>query len=146
MMSTAYITPHFSWLEFASHDGADMPQEFQPSVRRLCETVLEPLRMRWGAALTVICGYRSPQHNHAVGGAPQSRHMLGEAADIAPVERSRALQLAALVETMLREGRLPELGGFGVYPKQGWVHLDIRPQPTSGHIARWTGDGVGSEV
>lgn len=145
-VSIGYITPHFSWAEFACHDGIDVPDTFKPNARRLCSSVLEPLRVAWREPLIVICGYRSPQHNHAVAGAVGSKHMTAEAADIAPVVRAETPRLAALVEALIRAGQLPALGGFGVYPKQGWVHLDVRARPADGRIARWQGAGVGSEV
>ena len=147
-MSLMYITPHFNWLEFQCHDGTDVPDALKPTVRRLCETVLEPLRARWMAPLTVVSGYRTPHYNEVMrhaghGMALHSRHMTGEAADIAPVELGSLPRLTALVETMLRNGELPTLGGFGIYPR--FVHLDIREKHPAGHLARWIGAGVASE-
>jgi uncharacterized protein YcbK (DUF882 family) len=141
-----FVTEHFSWQEFCCHDGAPVPEALQPEVHRLCSTVLEPLRQRWGSPLVLISGYRSESYNIRVGGALHSQHLAGRAADVAPIERAATAQLAALVETMIREGALPELGGFGVYPRQGWVHLDVRNRERNAAIMRWQGKGTGSEV
>lgn len=51
----------------------------------LCLNTLEPLREAWGAPIVVTSGYRSPMVNKLVGGAPNSQHMSGCAADIRPV-------------------------------------------------------------
>jgi uncharacterized protein YcbK (DUF882 family) len=148
-VSVAYITEHFTWQEFHCHDGDEVPLELQPNVRRLCVNVLEPLRARFGGPLVVISGYRSPIYNEALrraggGAAEHSRHMTGEAADVRPAELEALPRLRALVETMLTQGELPALGGFGIYP--AWVHLDVRERVPAGHVARWFGRGVGSET
>ena len=144
-MSTSHISPHFTWAEAACHDGADVPLELQPNARRLAVNVLELVRSRFGAAIIPVSWYRSPWHNKAVGGAEQSRHLQADAADVRPADLSELPRLRAVIETMIHQGELPALGGFGVYP--GWVHLDARPRPADdpGHIARWFGRGFGSE-
>jgi len=43
---------------------------------------LQALRDRLGKPLIVRSGYRSPEHNRAVGGATRSKHMEGTAFDI----------------------------------------------------------------
>lgn len=48
----------------------------------LCHRVLQPLRSHAGIPLRITSGYRSTALNVAVGGAPRSRHITGEAADI----------------------------------------------------------------
>lgn len=50
-------------------------------LQALCQNVLEPLRRRFGV-IRITSGYRSAELNKAVGGAPHSQHMRGEAADI----------------------------------------------------------------
>jgi len=50
-------------------------------LRKLCQHVLEPLRLRFGV-LKVTSGYRCRALNAAVGGAANSQHIRGEAADI----------------------------------------------------------------
>lgn len=50
-------------------------------LRALCVNVLEPLRRRFGV-IRITSGYRCEALNIAVGGAPHSQHMRGEAADI----------------------------------------------------------------
>lgn len=52
------------------------------NMTRLIDVVLDPLREAYGEAITVNSGYRSPALNKAVGGAKNSQHMTGEAADI----------------------------------------------------------------
>lgn len=51
-------------------------------LRLLAQRVLEPLRQLYGLPLRVNSGYRSPALNAAVGGAKNSQHVRGEAADI----------------------------------------------------------------
>ena len=52
------------------------------NLQELAETVLQPIRDKWGQPIIVTSGYRSPKLNAAVGGAKSSQHMLGQAADI----------------------------------------------------------------
>jgi uncharacterized protein YcbK (DUF882 family) len=72
----------------------------------------------------LISGYRSPETNamlHERSGAvaSKSQHLLGKAADVhipgVPLERLQAAGLAM--------GR----GGVGLYPRDGFVHLDTGP-------------------
>lgn len=55
----------------------------------LIEHCLDPLRVFYGNPIIVSSGYRCKQLNDIVGGSPQSQHMLGEAADIAPTYGNR---------------------------------------------------------
>lgn len=47
---------------------------------------LDILRRAWNAPIRVNSGYRCEKHNEKVGGVKNSRHLLGLAADIAPVD------------------------------------------------------------
>ncbi|NLJ34249.1 MAG: DUF882 domain-containing protein [Firmicutes bacterium] len=83
---------------------------------------LQALRERLGRPVLINSGYRCKKHNAAVGGAPQSLHLEGMAADI---------RVAGIAASKL--GHLSEALGFtgiGIYP--GFVHVDIRPGK-----ARW---------
>ena len=86
---------------------------------------LQALRDALGAPLVVLSGYRDPIHNARVGGAPLSRHKLGDAFDLA-LGRHAPRALAALAG---------EAGftGFGYY--RNFIHLDCGP-PRS-----WYGPG-----
>ena len=53
------------------------------NLKELCEHVLEPLRAYMKKPLHINSGFRCLTLNLAVGGAPNSQHMKGEAADIA---------------------------------------------------------------
>lgn len=57
----------------------------QRPVRRLMHLtnrLIQPLRDAVGQPVNVTSGYRSPEVNRAVDGAPESQHLIGEAADI----------------------------------------------------------------
>ncbi len=52
----------------------------------LIEMVLDPLREAYGKPIIVTSGYRCEKLNRAVGGAANSQHVKGEAADIRSVQ------------------------------------------------------------
>jgi len=142
-LGLVHITPNFTWAEFESHDGKPVPDGTKPNVRRLCLMVLEPIRKRWGKPVVVVSGYRSPEHNKRVGGAKKSKHVLGEAADVRPVEMGDVPHFLDVIESMVKDGSLPTLGGYGKYLR--WAHVDVRQRKEDGSLARWTGKGLGSE-
>lgn len=113
----------FSSKEFASRDGAASP--YGPmNVKQELVDFLNQLRLRFGKPLVVTSGYRSPEHNKAVGGVANSYHTQGLAADIRPENQK---DLPALWELCRR---LNVTGGVGIYDT--FVHVDRR-----GYAARF---------
>lgn len=101
MKTDIQLTPHFKLSEFTrSATAAARKIDNTPSIeavsnlQQLCIHILEPLRAYANAiasplggekeevAINISSGYRSPALNKAVGGAANSQHMTGEAADI----------------------------------------------------------------
>ena len=122
------LSPNFSLSEFASHDGAPTPASVMPHLRQLAQQ-LEVLRSAFGdAGIHITSGYRSPAHNRAVGGAKNSEHMQGRAADI-NVAGHTPVQVKAKILELIANGRMLQ-GGIGLY--SGFVHYDTR-----GYAARW---------
>lgn len=85
------LTSHFTLEELCysstaiAHGIDNEPLDYHVrNLAALCENVLEPLRMDMGCnPLFISSGYRCPQLNALVGGARNSQHTRGEAADIA---------------------------------------------------------------
>lgn len=103
------LSPHFSVDELRSAgDGTCY-------VRRELLAALEQLRARYGRPLPIIDAYRDPAHNAAVGGAKDSMHQHGCAADL-----STGLGLTV--------SWVQGLGLFsGIGDKNGLVaHVDVR--------------------
>jgi uncharacterized protein YcbK (DUF882 family) len=154
--TTMLVSRHFVYPEFASKPrgnvtGVPYPTEWiDGRLQPLCD-MLDKIRDAWGGPVSVVSGYRSPELNallreHSTGVAQNSQHVMGTAADIAPVPADDVRAVArfcAMVAKMVETGLLPGIGGLGLYP--GWAHVDIRSKPDSGHVARWTGLGFGSE-
>lgn len=120
------LSPHFMLSEFAMRDGTLPPLGCTQALRRLCQEVLEPMRVRFGPC-TVTSGYRTDAYNRAVGGAPASRHLYEKhhhdpAADVR-FPRGTPEQWAALAIQM-------RVGGVGLY--RSHVHVDQRRV-----LARW---------
>ena len=80
--------------------------------------------MTFGKPIIVNSGYRSPEHNAAVGGVPNSQHVLGTAADIRPEDLNDLPELQEICNEMNARG------GVGFY--NTFVHVDVR-----GERARW---------
>lgn len=98
------ISKNFSYSEFEASPTAKKygitnvisTFEVRDAVRELTLTVLQPLRDAWGEPLKINSGYRCPRLNAhpAIGGAPTSQHIKGEAADIHADHPCKLAQLA----------------------------------------------------
>ena len=76
---------------------------------------LDILRDRFGGPLRVLSAYRSPYHNARVGGAPMSRHLIGDAVDLSIVNQDKLL-LKKLAKDV-------GFTGFGYY--RTFLHIDL---------------------
>lgn len=119
------LSDHFSLAELTFSDTAErrgLPVETPPDIianlRRLCLTLLEPIRTQLGKPIIISSGYRPYWLNEAIGGAKNSSHLLGCAADcrvigMPPIEFARWIR---------RNGYAPDqcIEEFG-----RWVHLSV---------------------
>lgn len=105
------LSAHFDSAEFrCRHCG-------QVKVAPGLVTKLERLRSLIRRPLPIVSGYRCAVHNARVGGAPASKHLVGEAVD-----------LARGIATVDEAGRA---GFTGIGYRGQWaVHVDIRPGAT----------------
>ena len=110
------LSAHFSLSEFRDRSTGHV---LRPPAQLL--TVLERIRELRPGPLRIVSGHRCCEHNAAVGGADQSRHIYGDAADI-PAGRATVAEAAAA-------------GAVGIGESDGWaIHVDVRP----GGPARWS--------
>ena len=104
-----------------------MPEALLPNLKTLCEVVLEPLRACAGKPIVISSGYRGPALNRAVGGASQSQHLRGEAAD---------LHLPSIAEGRTWFGWLMDNTTFDqlIWERnpQGscWIHVSFKADPS----------------
>jgi zinc D-Ala-D-Ala carboxypeptidase len=121
------LGPYFTWREMekttTGHPNV-APASARGRLQRLHDQVLHPLRVALGLPVRVSSGFRSAAVNDAVGGAENSAHMLGAAADIF-VDGMTAEQLARrIIDLGLPFHQLiwyaPAAGGQ--------VHVEIDPR------------------
>lgn len=115
------LSDHFKVNEFACSDGSDAVF-ISPELVEL----LEKIRVHFGRPVHINSAYRTPAKNKAVGGAAQSQHMYGLAADI-HIDGVAPKEIAAYAETLL-SGK----GGIGIY--RSFTHIDVRKVKS-----RWNG-------
>lgn len=121
------LTTNFHKMEFESRDGAVMPSEVLENIKELANN-LQKIRDHFGEAIHINSAYRSPAHNESIGGATNSQHLLGKAADIA-MKNFTSEEIVLELKKMINDGEIKQ-GGLGLY--NGFVHYDIR-----GTKARW---------
>jgi zinc D-Ala-D-Ala carboxypeptidase len=116
--------PDFSPAEVASRGDGSI------RVSRELMSKLQALRTALNCPLILNSIYRDPTHNRKIGGAKDSYHMKGLAADV-----SMANHDPSEFETAARKAGFT---GFGFYPpkKGNFIHLDIGPARSWG--TRWT--------
>lgn len=139
------LQKNFKAREFACHDGTDAFLVDLDNVDKL-----QKIRDYFNAPIKINSAYRTPAWNAKQGGASNSYHMKGQAADIV-VSGVNALRVAMYAES---------IGCHGViyYPLKKFTHVDTRagtfhaicigknyyPEPTtalkkgsSGNAVRW---------
>lgn len=124
-----WSTKHFNWNEFDSRGGWDFGKT--GDVRRnvlFMMFKLEAVRYFGGnRPLRVNSGFRSEDHNRDVGGASNSQHMYGTAADIT-LDGLSPRQLSALCK---------RAGFSGVKAYSGHIHVDSRAEFDYGSTSYW---------
>ncbi len=100
-------------------------EEQKTRLQALIENVLDPLRQAWGAPIIVDSGFRCTRLNKAVGGARNSQHTTGEAADIRTLadtpEQNRRLFNLALQLRLPFDQIIDEYG-------YNWIHISYGPR------------------
>lgn len=117
------LTKNFSLAELtATSTGIDNSpsKDVINSLLALAGNVLQPARERYGKAITVNSGYRSPAVNRRVGGAASSQHMTGQAADITTGSKEENRKLFAILETMDYDQLIDE-------KDMSWIHVSYKP-------------------
>lgn len=117
-----WLAPNFRLSEFLHADDPVPPPWILDNLARLANR-LQVVRDLLGKPVIINSGYRTPAHNQKVGGAPNSMHLQGMAADFVVAGTP-----AAEVQKFLKNWT----GGMGCYTH--FTHLDIRPS-----YARWNG-------
>ena len=130
--SEARLSPHFTLGELTktSHKGVyNIPShEAIANLKHLCEW-LEALRVRACTPIIINSGYRSPQLNRKVGGAPTSNHLTGCAVDIRVYGKEQLLRYATILLDYADETHqdfdelLLEKAPHGKL----WLHFAVRP-------------------
>ena len=110
------ISEHFTAQDFRCHCGGKLAGCEVVLVQRKLLIGLEVLRSRaYPKGLTIVSGYRCVLHNMKVGGADESKHVIGMAADI-----PGTVKLATMKSYLL-------FGGIGWKKSNGkCTHVDVR--------------------
>lgn len=129
------VSPHFKLREFQSRDGADKVLISDELLAKL-----EELRAYGGFVITINSGYRSAAHNKKVGGASNSSHTRGLAADV-KVKKDGSYVSAELICALCQT-----LGFDGVaYINGQSVHLDMANRTYRGDERKGYGNNVGGD-
>lgn len=107
------LSTNFTAREFSSKDGADTILIDSDLV-----TLLQQIRDKFGAAVTINSGYRTDARNKAIGRAENSLHVRGMAADIV-VKGVSAKRVAQYAEAI-------GANGIGWYETKKYTHIDTR--------------------
>jgi len=118
------LSANFNISEFGCRHCGAVPTGMPPA--RLVQ-ILQAIRDHFAAPVTINSGHRCKVHNANVKGARNSRHLVGDAADIM-VRGVTPRAVHAYAETLLAG-----TGGLGLY--NTFTHIDVRPGPP----ARWRG-------
>jgi uncharacterized protein YcbK (DUF882 family) len=121
------LTNNFNLNEFNKHNFP-LTETILRNIQELAKN-LQVLRDEVKKPIKITSGFRDSSFNKKIGGASQSRHITGQAADL-KIEGYTPKQVAAIIEKLIASGKMKQ-GGLGIYST--WIHYDVR-----GTAARWT--------
>ena len=109
-------------------------EEAKGNLQALIDNVLNRARETYGKPVTVTSGYRSPAVNKAVGGAANSQHTKGQAADLTTRQGKEGNK--RLFEIIRAQGGFDQLINEKDY---SWVHVSFNPKGNRGEVLRYDG-------
>lgn len=134
-MTDEQLSDHFWLREFCQSETATrMRLTIEPSpavvanLRRLCLSILEPIRILLGRPMVITSGYRPVWLNDMIRGAKNSAHLEGRAADVKVVGMSPE----AFCRWIKREAMFPVdqcILEFGA-----WTHLSHAAAPRNQYL------------
>lgn len=118
------LTPHFTLEEMTFSqtairrgiDNTPTPEHFR-NLRRLC-SLLEDVRDVIGSPIRITSGYRCEELNGLVGGAKNSQHMIGCAADIKPVSMDLGEAIEVIIDADIEFDQL-------ILEFNSWIHISV---------------------
>lgn len=119
------LSKYFTYQEMIK-TSVDLPNK--PNARELvnimfmCSQVLDPIRDEFGKPIIVNSGFRTDLVNKAVGGVFVSRHTLGLAADIRPVDQSDFVRLMTICHSF--QGSSDLVDDVIVYDT--FIHIELK--------------------
>ena len=146
---------HFSLNEFRCKCCKELPADAWMYVEHMVNNVLDPVRGLFGKPIKVNSGYRCEKHNKEVGGAKNSQHLTGQAADIA-AEHSGYANMTAWKEAnmeiarlILKNGKFDQLilenvGEHNLLPQ--WLHVSYNPRLCRGQVLKKVVGKAGYQV
>lgn len=96
-------------------------EDIKKKLIRLIEDVLDPIREKYGKPIYVSSGYRCRQLNALVGGAANSQHLKGEAADIKAANNK---ELFNLILRMIQDKEIT-VGQLIDEYNYSWIHISL---------------------
>ncbi len=128
MTPNIQFTPNFSLQELLltsnrkfDEEQYNPPSEIIENLKALCVNVLQPLRDALGTPVNLNSGYRCPSLNRAIGGAKNSQHMTGQAADIVDFTNGNEYLFKKIKELNLPFDQIIDEFNFR------WVHVSYDP-------------------
>ncbi len=137
------LSEHFSLGELTKTNYVTKDANFPSSVaienlKNLCENWLEDLRYSYNtlyegqpeSPLVINSGYRSPEVNKRVGGAPTSNHLTGCAVDIRVSGFEQAIRYASILLD-ISDGTQRDYDELFIERNSAgryWIHFAVRPK------------------
>lgn len=147
MTENIQFTTNFSLYELllTSHRRFDEeqynpPTEVIENLRALCVNILQPLRDALNSPVNLNSGYRCPSLNQAIGGARNSQHMTGHAADIIDLNNGNENLFKKIKQLDLPFDQMIDEFGFR------WVHVSYDPVRNRRQILQAVKNGRGQTV
>lgn len=117
------ITENFDSQEFACRCGCGF-DDINPSLVHRLQVVRDIA----GCRIVILSGCRCSKHNAAVGGTPESYHLVGQAADWRFIHFiGRRMNLEHIL-TETSKLTWDWSGGYHFYSELGFIHTDIGPR------------------